>query len=119
MPRHTRVFLGRLGGGRYIRNHNWEIINSESVVHIVASEWGPSKNTFANSSEPRFVGELGIRVENISPHSPPDDPNNGVTFTIVIDWNGDPKPIVLDITVFDEPVELVYTDEARNIQSGK
>jgi hypothetical protein len=41
-------------------------------------------------------------VENISPHSPPFDPNHGVTFVVDVDW-GSPLHVVTDITVLDQP----------------
>ena len=47
------------------------------------------------------MGAANITVMNISPHSTPEDPNNGVTFVVNVDWK-EPLPIVTDITVFDE-----------------
>ncbi|MFB7648345.1 hypothetical protein ACFC1G_27810, partial [Streptomyces sp. NPDC056085] len=57
---------------------------------------------------PRFIGAATVTVENISPHSPPYDPNHGVTFVVNVDW-GSPLHIVTDITVLDgPPVDIEY-----------
>lgn len=72
----------------------------DSVVLITASEYRPNPPDPAHS--PRFVGAANIGVENISPHSPPFDPNHGVTFVVDVDW-GSPLHVVTDITVLDQP----------------
>jgi hypothetical protein len=117
MPRHVRWYLGKQKG-KTIHNYNWDAINADSVVHITASEWRTSKFTDPDGSEPRFVGEFPIVVGNISPHGPPDDPNHGVTFVLTsFFWDGDPTPVVVDITVFDEPPEFVdYSADAREMR---
>ena len=53
----------------------------------------------------RYVGDANITVCNIAPHSPPFDPNHGVTFVVQIDWET-PLNIVADITVLDKPVGI-------------
>jgi hypothetical protein len=81
-------------------NFNWAAINHDSVVLISASEYTPDGADPIHS--PRFVGAANITVDNISPHSPPYDPNHGVTFVVTVDW-GSPLHVVTDITVLDRP----------------
>jgi hypothetical protein len=75
----------------------------DHVLHIAASEYQPEKpgESILHTDHKRFVGAANITVMNISPHSTPEDPNNGVTFVVNVDWK-EPLPIVTDITVFDE-----------------
>jgi hypothetical protein len=86
--------------GRTVLNFNWNAIDHDSTVIITASEYSLDIN--APNSSPRFVGAADIEVRNISPHSPPYDPNHGVTFVVDIDWPY-PLDIVTDITVMDKP----------------
>jgi hypothetical protein len=69
-----------------------------SSDHGVGVQTEPARSC----SHPRFVGAANIGVENISPHSPPFDPNHGVTFVVDVDW-GSPLHVVTDITVLDQP----------------
>jgi hypothetical protein len=120
MPRHARIFWGPRAG-RSVLNFNWSwgINGTDAVVHVAASEYraqtpdeGPVFIGLTN--EPRFVGDARIWVENIAPHGPPADPNNGVTFVVFVDWDS-PLPIATDITVFgpdDGPIYIGYTREA-------
>jgi len=99
MPQTCRQYWWNLQG-RCTLNFNWDAINHDSVVLITASEYRPNPPDPAHS--PRFVGAVNIGVENISPHSPPFDPNHGVTFVVDVDW-GSPLHVVTDITVLDQP----------------
>ncbi len=102
MPQHLRQYW-KPQKGRVTLNYNWDAINAGSVVHVTASEYVPENPNehFAHTDYRRFVGAATITVSNVSPHGPPGDPNNGVTFVVRVDWD-QPLPIVTDITVFDE-----------------
>jgi hypothetical protein len=90
--------------GRCTLNYNTPAITRDSVVLISASEYVPAGPDPAHW--PRFVGSANISVDNVSPHGPPDDPNHGVTFVVIVDWRS-PLYIVTDITVLDQaPVEV-------------
>jgi Papain-like cysteine protease AvrRpt2 len=92
--------------GRCRLNFNWDAIDHDSVVLISASEYRPNGGDPAHSS--RFVGDARIRVLNVSPHSPPFDPNHGVTFVVDVDWDS-PLHVVTDITVLDEkPLDTLW-----------
>lgn len=92
--------------GRCTLNFNWDAIDHDSVVLISASEYRPDGGD--SSQSPRFVGDAIIRVLNVSPHSPPFDPNHGVTFVVEVDW-GSPLHVVTDITVLDDkPVDTLW-----------
>ena len=107
MPQHIRVFWGRMRG-KVDLNFNWDAIGHESVVHISASEYVPlGRPPFTDESLKRHCGEAVVRVANIAPHGPPHDPNRGVTFSVIVDWNVW-LPIVTDITVFDERPLIHY-----------
>jgi hypothetical protein len=88
MPRTIRKYWGPLNG-RVRLNYNWDAIFNTSTVLVTASEY--DKDT-----RKRFIGDATITVDNIEPHSPPWDPNNGVTFVITVDWPS-PLPVVTDI----------------------
>jgi len=98
MPQTVRQFWGPLKG-RVTLNHNWNIINHDSVVLITAAEYAASAPP---GDEHRFIGAASITVENIAPHGPPYDANHGVTFVVNVDWST-PLTIVTDITVLDAP----------------
>jgi hypothetical protein len=108
MPQTIRVHWDSFKGRRVL-NFNWGAINKESVVIVTASEYhGKGQPLFQGESDPRFVGAAAVRVDDIAPHGPPSDPNEGVTFAVTVDWP-DPLPIVTDITVLDNPpVEVQY-----------
>jgi hypothetical protein len=119
MPQTIRVFY-RPVKGRFRVNFNWGAIDKESAVLVTASEYRASTSNgavFADKpSQPRFVGDANVWVSNIAPHGPPDDPNDGVTFVINVDW-GEPIPVVADITVLDDkPIEVQYSDGALKPQ---
>ncbi len=100
MPQTIRQFwIGKMG--RNVLNFNWDAIHHDSVVLISASEY----NLDNTPNHHRFVGAATITVANISPHGPPFDPNNGVSFVVQVDWET-PLNIVTDITVLDKPVEV-------------
>lgn len=103
MPQTVRQYWRNLQG-RVPLNLNWGAINHDSVVLIAASEY--HLDVANPNSSPRFVGAASITVSNISPHSPPYDPNHGVTFVVTVDW---PQPlnVVTDITVLDARPESV------------
>ncbi len=105
MPHTVRQYWRNLHG-RVPLNFNWDVIHHDSVVLVSASEY--SLDTANPSASPRFVGAANITVSNISPHSPPYDPNHGVTFVVTVDW---PQPlnIVTDITVLDAGPEFIGT----------
>jgi len=86
--------------GRVVLNFNWGAIDHDSTVVITASEY--SLDIAKPTASPRFVGAANVTVHNISPHSPPYDPNHGVTFVVTVDWPA-PLDIVTDITVLDKP----------------
>ncbi|MFJ8313780.1 MULTISPECIES: papain-like cysteine protease family protein [unclassified Streptomyces] len=98
MPRTARQYWAGLQG-RTALNFNWGIIDHDSTVIVTVSEYSVDPNDLKHS--PRFVGAAPVRVSNISPHSPPYDPNHGVGFVVTVDW-GSPLHIVTDITVLDD-----------------
>jgi hypothetical protein len=109
--RHLPAFRGRA-----TFNHNWNAINAESVVVVTASEYrAKGQPLFVGESEPRFLGAAPVRVENIAPHGPPTDPNQGVGFAVVVDWPS-PLSIVVDITVLDTQIVDVHYD-AGSVQN--
>ena len=95
--------------GRRAFNFNWPAVNSESVVVVTASEYrAKGQPLFQGESDPRFVGAATVRVDNVAPHGPPGDPNNGIGFVVTVEWPS-PVPIVTDITVLDsQVVEVQY-----------
>lgn len=101
MPHTVRQYWHGLHG-RVPLNFNWHLIDHDSVVLVAASEYRTDAGD--PSESPRFVGAASITVANISPHSPPYDPNHGVAFVVTVDW-GSPLDIVTDITVLDAPPE--------------
>ena len=103
MPQTVRQYWQGLHG-RVPLNFNWGAINHNSVVLVSAAEYNVDAASPATS--PRFVGAANITVSNVCPHSPPYDPNHGVTFVVTVDW---PQPlnIVTDITVLDAFPEFV------------
>jgi hypothetical protein len=100
MPQTVRQYWRNLRG-RTVLNFNWNAIDHDSTVIITASEY--ALDIHAPNTSPRFVGSADIEVRNISPHSPPYDPNHGVTFVVHVDWPT-PLDIVTDITVLDKPI---------------
>ena len=113
MPEHIRIYWHPMRG-RNTLNFNWDAIDSDSIVHVSASEYrAKGQPLFIGESEPRIVGAANVHVDNVSPHGPDEgDPNHGVTFVVNVDWD-DPLPIVTDITVFGEkPIEVQYGEGA-------
>jgi hypothetical protein len=115
MPQTIRVYWGRLRG-RTPLNFNWRDINRSSTVLVSACEWysdgdrAPRDHDYA-----RFVGNATVRVDNIAPHGPPADPNNGVTFVVEVDWE-DGLPICTDITLLDDPpIQIVHMENASDL----
>jgi precorrin-3B methylase len=105
MPQTIRQYWGPLNG-RVPLNYNWNIILHSSTVLVTASQYDPSNLK-------RFVGDATITVDNIEPHSPPWDPNNGVTFVVTVDWPS-PLPVVTDITVMEQNlIEVDFYEPAQ------
>jgi hypothetical protein len=105
MPQTVRQYLGSLSGRTRI-NFNWGAIDRDSVVLVSASEYSP--NTGDPKRSPRFVGAANLKVSNVAPHGPPNDPNHGVTFVVTSDW-GAPLHVVTDITVLDDkPIDIEF-----------
>jgi hypothetical protein len=99
MPTTIRKYWGPFAG-RVNLNYNWSIIDQDSTVIVTVSEYNPERV--------RFVGAASISVADIVPHSPPYDPNHGVTFAVNVNW-GSPLNVVTDITVLDgKPIETDY-----------
>jgi hypothetical protein len=88
-------------------NFNWSPITSQSVVHISACEWEHS-TTIGGKSKHR--GPAQIYVKNIRPHGNNVEAN-GVEFFVQVGEGGalgfGPRPVVFDITVFDNPEQEV------------
>ena len=103
MPHTVRQYWRGLHG-RVPLNFNWNLISHDSVVLVTAAEYAVDAGSPATSQ--RFVGAANITVSNVSPHSPPYDPNHGVTFVVTVDWPT-PLNIVTDITVLDAKPEYV------------
>ena len=99
MPQTCRQYWWNLQG-RCTLNFNWDAINHDSVVLITASDTDRTRLILLTARV--SSGPANIGVENISPHSPPFDPNHGVTFVVDVDW-GSPLHVVTDITVLDQP----------------
>ena len=81
-------------------NFQWDIINHQSVVAIMASEgrepFEPGVGQLLTSNSPeRFVGAARFTVDNISPH------DGGVTFHLTVDWSN-ALTVWTTILVFDE-----------------
>jgi hypothetical protein len=105
MPATARQYWRNLRG-RCVLNFNWNAIDHDSVVHISASEYADNPADLRHSR--RFLGSAPVKVSNVSPHSPPFDPNHGVTFVVNVDW-GSPLNIVTDIIVLDaKPVATLW-----------
>lgn len=103
MPQSVRQYWTGIKGRAQL-NFNWPAINEDSVVIVTASEYTP--NPAAPKSAHRFVGSANLKIANVTPHGPPDDPNHGVTFVVVSDWP-QPLDVVTDITVLDSaPVDI-------------
>jgi hypothetical protein len=115
MPQTVRVYWGRMRG-RTPLNFNWPDINRTSTVLISACEWHTDGNHDPQDHDyTRFVGDATIRVDNIAPHGPPSDPNNGVTFVVEVDWE-DALPICTDVTLLDNvPVQFVHLENASDL----
>jgi hypothetical protein len=111
MPRSIRVHWSpRIG--RNSLNYDWDAIGANSVVLMTACEYKPDGPASDDRSAQRWSGDAPVRVVSIAPHGPPSDPNRGVTFMVEVDY-GDPLPICTDITVLDDPPELVdFTRDA-------
>ncbi|WP_331447405.1 papain-like cysteine protease family protein [Streptomyces xanthochromogenes] len=109
MPRTVRQYWHGLSG-RTVLNFNWNEIDHDSTVWVTVSEY--SVNAADVKHSPRFVGDANVRVGNISPHSPPYNPNHGVTFVVNVDW-GAPLNIVTDITVLDGKPDYRLWDYQR------
>lgn len=108
MPQTCRQYWWSLRGRSQV-NFNWGAIDHDSVVLVSASEFAPNRDDAKHS--PRFAGDARIRVDNVSPHGPPFDPNHGVTFVITVDW-GAPLHVVTDITVLDgKPVDTLWNGD--------
>src|SRR5215470_562298 len=108
MPKTIRKFWPERFFGRAVLNFNWDAIDTDSVVLVTASLYVPQQNPPAGANLQRVDNpSVAIRVDNISPHGPPFDPNRGVTFVVTI---GELFPaegfIATDITVLDKPVEI-------------
>jgi hypothetical protein len=109
MPQSFRKFWPDPFSGRRAINVNWDLIDSDSVVVVTASEYVSVANPPPDANLQRFVGDATITVEDIAPHGPPFDANHGVSFVVNVTFP-DPLFIVTDITVFDDkPVETQAT----------
>src|SRR5262245_49107203 len=105
MPTTIRRYWPDAFNGRQALNFNWGAIGSDSVVVVTASEYVHQDDHPPAADLQRFVGDATIRVDDIVPHGPPFDANQGVSFVVIVDF---PQPlfIVTDITVFDDkPVD--------------
>ncbi|MGC2373213.1 MAG: hypothetical protein WA484_04995 [Solirubrobacteraceae bacterium] len=96
-------------------NFNWSSINANSVVLVTASEYDPQGAPDADGSAQRIVGDALIRVDNIAPHGPPSDRNQGVTFVLEVDWD-EPLNVCTDITVLDDTPKVTYIEGANSPQ---
>jgi len=112
MSQSIRVFWPPMHGTSPM-NFNWPPINANSVVLVTASEYDPAAPPDSDGSARRFVGAANIRVNNISPHGSPSDPNNGVTFDLEVDW-ATPLNVCTDITVLDNAPQVFYVEGANS-----
>ena len=110
MSQSIRVFWPPTNGTNQF-NFNWPPINANSVVLVTASEYDPAAVPDADGSARRFVGAANIRVNNIAPHGPPSDPNQGVTFMLEVDFNR-ALNVCTDITVLDNAPQVFYDEGA-------
>jgi hypothetical protein len=107
IPESVRVFW-RMNPGRNVVNLNWAAVSADSVVMVSASEYNASSQKLPDASHQRFVGAADIKVANVTPHGPPFDPNQGVTFVVEVGW-GSPLNICTDIAlVGNKPDAVVY-----------
>jgi hypothetical protein len=111
MSQSIRVFWSPRNGVQAM-NFNWPPINANSVVLVTASEYDPNAQASEDGSDKRFVGDANIRVNNISPHGPPSDPNHGVGFRLEVDFDR-PLNVCTDITVLDDAPQIFFTDGAN------
>jgi hypothetical protein len=112
MSQSIRVFWPATNGTSPF-NFNWPPINANSVVLVTASEYDPAAMPDADGSARRFVGDATIRVNNIAPHGPPSDPNNGVTFMLEVDF-GQALKVCTDITVLDDAPQVFFVEGAAS-----
>ncbi len=110
MPRTIRVVYPKAaaGVGWLRKNFNWGIsppITKQSVVHVSAAEAslpGPGTLGGITADNTAFhLGEADVYVTNISPH------DGGVEFILHVNFNS-PLDIIVDITVFDDPIEQFF-----------
>ena len=98
MPKTIRIFFWN-AKGRIRANYNWGIsppITKKSVVLITAGEAFPLDPQQFVPDFTYNLGDADVYVTNISPH------DGGVEFIIHVDWPN-PLPILVDITVLDDP----------------
>lgn len=93
----ARVFW-QMNPGRNVVNLNWDAINADSVVLVSASEYNSNSQQLPDGTDQRFVGAADVTVANVTPHGPPFDSNQGVTFVVEVGW-GAPLTICTDIAV--------------------
>lgn len=110
MPRTIRVVYPKpaAGFGRLRKNFNWGIsppITKKSVVHVSAAEAnlpGPGVLGGITADNTAFnLGEADVFVTNVSPH------DGGVEFILHVNFNSS-LDIIVDITVFDDPIEQFF-----------
>ena len=117
MARTIRVWWPKQSTGW--KNFNWAgVINSRSVVHILACEAHDLEQEFRSLqdhiADSRFRGQAFIGVRNVRPHDD-EGGGGGVEFVLEVFWEGHPLDsvvgtpgprlnVVTDITV-EDPAE--------------
>jgi hypothetical protein len=108
VPVTARIFW-QMNPGRNVVNLNWNAINADSVVMVSASEYTANSQQLPDVSEQRFAGAADVTVANVTPHGPPFDPNQGVTFVVEVGWDS-PLTICTNVSVIENaPDAVVYS----------
>ena len=107
LPVAIRIYW-RMNPGRNVVNLNWPAVSADSVVVVSASEYNAGSQELPDGSDQRFVGSASITVDNVTPHGPPFDPNQGVTFVVTVGWTTQLN-ICTDIALLaNAPEQVLY-----------
>jgi hypothetical protein len=117
LPMAIRIYW-RMNPGRNVVNLNWPAVSADSVVVVSASEYNAGSQELPDGSDQRFVGAAPVTVDNVTPHGPPFDPNQGVTFAVNVGWSA-PLNICTDIALLaNSPEQVLYVGPRSSSQTG-
>jgi hypothetical protein len=107
LPVAIRIYW-TMNPGRNVVNLNWPAVSADSVVVVSASEYNAGSQELSDGSDQRFIGDAPVTVDNVTPHGPPFDPNQGVTFAVNVAWSA-PLNICTDIALLaNAPEQVLY-----------